>query len=185
MGDIYKMDGPDDPNRCQAVIPQSGQCCNKAVKTEEGKYGQYCLAHGGNRFVQSEKNRATRNYRLDRFKDRLNRHATSDGIKDLRDEIGILRMCMEERLNHCKDNTDLILQSGPISDLVLKIEKVVTSCHKLEGQMGQVLDKSAILQFASEVIDIVGATVTNDSEIEIIGNKIMEAVGRIGTNESI
>ena len=183
MADIEKCKRPDDPNRCQAVMAR-GQCENKAVRTDDGEYGEYCLAHGGNRFLAKKKQDAIRNYQLDRFKARLSRHATSPAVKSLRDEIAILRMMMEERLNRCQDDMDLVLQSGPISDLVMKIDKVVQSCHKLEGAMGQLLDKQAILQFASEVIDIISESVTDETLMEQIGNKIMAIVGRVD-DESI
>jgi len=182
MADIEKCKEPDDPNRCQAVHSR-GQCENRATKTDEGEYGKFCLAHGGNKFIERKKQESVRNYRLDRFKARVGEFADNTSIKSLREEVAILRMIMEERLNRCKDAHDLILQSGPISDLVTKIEKVVSSCHKLEGSMGQLLDKSALLQFASEIIDIVGETVSNDAEIETVGNKIIAAVGRLGEDE--
>ena len=182
MADIPKITEDDDPNRCQAVTTQ-GQCRNVATKAEDGSYGKFCLAHGGNRFLQSKEKEAVRNYQLTKFKAKLQRHSSSDNIKSLRDEIGILRMCMEERLNKCQDEADLLLQSGPISDLVMKIDKVVTSCHKLDGSMGQLLDRSAILQFASEVIDIIGSEDIQTDILERIGNKIMSAVGHIGGEE--
>ena len=184
MADIEKCKELDDPHRCQATIPSKGQCINMASKTEDGKYGSFCMAHGGNRFIEKEKKDSLRNYQLDKFKARLSRHAESPGIKSLRDEIAILRMMLEERLNRCKDETDLVLQSGPISDLVMKIDKIVGSCHKLEGSMGQLLDKQAILQFASEVIEVIGDAVKDEVAIEKIGNSIMEIVGRMG-NESV
>ena len=182
MADIKRAPEPDDPNRCQGVTPQ-GQCPNLATRTEDGEYGNFCLAHGGNRFVQTKKEQSIRNYQLDKFKAKLNRHVGSSALKSLRDEIAILRMIMEERLNKCNDETDLLLNSGAISDLVLKIEKLVSSCHKLEGSMGELMDKSAILQFAGEVINIIGTVVTDEQQIELVGNQIMAAVGRIGDNE--
>jgi hypothetical protein len=190
MADIVKCNELDDPNRCQAVNSQ-GQCRNKAVCTDDGIYGEYCLAHGGNKFLQKHQQAGIRNYQLDKFKARLSRHATSPALKNLRDEIAILRMMMEERLNRCDTPMDLILYSGPISDLVMKIEKIVASCHKLEGSMGQLLDKSALLQFASEVIDIIGTevneTITDKELGEVligkVGNKIMKSVGRLGGDD--
>jgi len=170
----------DDPNRCQAIAGSLGQCPNLAVRTDGGKYGEYCLAHGGNRFLQAEKQGAIRNYQLDKFKAKLSRHATSPAIKNLRDEIAILRMVLEERLNKCNDAGDLILQSGPISDMVMKINKVIESCHKLEGSMGQLIDKQAILQFASEVIAIIGEEEDREYVIEKIGSRIMKLVGNMG-----
>ena len=38
---------------------------------------------------------------------------------------------------------------------VAKIEKLVTSCHKLEESLGQTLDKQSIMQFADGVVGII------------------------------
>ena len=180
---IEKVKDPADPQRCQAMAGSQGQCMNKAAKADDGSYSDFCLAHGGNQHIKKQNQDAIRNYQLNKFKSQLNRHAGSSSLKSLRDEIAILRMIMEERLNLCRDESDLVLNSGAISDLVLKIDKLVTSCHKLEGSMGQLLDKSSMLQFASEIIDIVGNSVTNIDEVEEVGNKIMGVVGRIGEDK--
>jgi len=150
MAEIEKIEYEAQEGRCQAVNSK-GQCLNMAYKDSK-----FCLAHGGNKSAQAQEAKNIRNYQLAKWNDRLERFGNSDGIKSLRDEIGILRMMMEERLNLCNDAQDLVLQSGPISDLVMKIDKVVTSCHKLEGAMGQLLDKAALVQFAGEVISIIG-----------------------------
>ena len=86
-------------------------------------------------------------------------------------------MIVEEKMNSCEDINDLMLISQPISDLVLKIDKVVNSCHKLDNSMGQLLDKSAILQFASEVINIIDAEVKDEKILNKIANKIMASLG--------
>lgn len=165
----------DDPNRCQTVTSQ-GQCWYKAVED-----GQNCMRHGGNKQLQSQEAQSLRNYRLTKHHARLSRLVAMPDIKSLRDEIAILRMLMEEKLESCSDTHDLIMMSGPISDLVLKIDKVVTSCHKLEGSMGQHLDKASILQFASEVITIIGnALEGQEDKINQISDNILEVVSRVG-----
>ena len=147
--------------------------------------------HGGNKQIESQEITSLRNYQLSRFKAKLERHAESPNIKSLRDEVAILRMMLESKLDQCGDVTDLILQSGPISDMVLKIDKVVNSCHKLEGSMGQLIDKTAILQLAQEFIAIVTGTIgdaTIEKElkstmIDKIADQILESVGRVGKKE--
>ena len=116
--DIFTMDGEDDPNRCQAST-RNMQCTNKAVPG-----GKYCRCHGGNKEQESMTQESLRNYRLTKWHAKLGRHAESPGIKSLRDEIAILRMLLEERLNICEDANDLILQSHMISDLVVKVENI-------------------------------------------------------------
>lgn len=176
---IEGMDSADDPNRCQTMTSK-GQCPNMALKTEKG-YTKNCNVHGGVKQEKKEIKDDAMNYRLSKYQGRLQRHAGSAKIKSLREEIGLLRMLLEERINRCTSDTDLLLQSQAISDLVLKIEKVVASCHRLEGSLGQTLDKQAILQFASEVITIIGVALEGEEDkITEIADGIMEVVGRIG-----
>jgi len=168
-----KITSDDDPERCQAITAY-GQCLNKAVPG-----GKNCLAHGGNKQLEKQRKESLRNYQLGKFQAALEKQATSPNIKCLRDEIAILRILMQEKFNKCNDATDLILQSGPISDLVLKIDKVVTSCHKLEGSMGQLLDKTAILQFANEVIKIIAVELEGEEvKLNKIADQILKIVGR-------
>ncbi len=176
-GGFTKTPYEEHPNRCQAVNVQ-GQCRNLGIELLNGGYTANCLAHGGNKQRDSQKALSLRNYRVDKWRAKLQRLGNTPDIKNLRDEIGILRLLMEERLNKCADATDLILQSGPISDLVMKIEKVVASCHKLEGSMGMLLDKQAILQFAQTVIGIIAAELEGQEEvIDKIATRILENLG--------
>tara|TARA_Y100000310_G_scaffold299441_1_gene334292 strand:- start:115 stop:666 length:552 start_codon:yes stop_codon:yes gene_type:complete len=171
---ITKVDREDHPNRCQAVNDK-GQCWNFAV---EG--GTFCLCHGGNKQLEAIAAKGLKNYRIGVWQARLDKLVDNPNIKSLRDEVAILRMILEEVINKCMDSKDLILKSSIISDLVVKVEKLVSSCHKMEGSMGQLLDKSAILQFAAEIIQIIGDTVTDEKQMNIISEKILESVGRMG-----
>jgi len=181
---IEKMEFEEDPERCQGRCA-NGQCPNKGLRKSDGTVYPFCKVHGGYSSEASENKENYRNYQLTKFQARLQRHATSPQIKNLRDEVGILRMMLEEKLNHCSDANDLIMQSGAISDLVLKIEKLVGSCHKLEGSMNQLLDKQAILQFASEVITEISTEIRDAVVLDRITGKLMAAIGRIGIDESI
>lgn len=121
------------------------------------------------------------NYLLNKWKQTVDAKKRSPELKSLRDEIAILRMLLETRLNECQTSTDLMLHGNAISDMVLKIERVVQSCHKLEQKMGAVLDKQQILNFASQIISIVSLVLQDQPErIESISNKILEAIGTLG-----
>ena len=171
----------DHPGRCQSTNSK-GQCANLGIPLDNGTYAAFCQAHGGNQSQDAHIKNSVRNYRLTvaRFRTQLDEKAEAEGIKSLRDEIAILRICLEERLNTCKDAMDLILNSGAISDMVMKINVVVQSCHKLEGSMGQLLDKQAILQFAQVVIGIISSELEDSPErINTIADNILKAVGQI------
>lgn len=176
---IEKAPYPEHPNRCQGIKHHQGQCTNLAAA-----YSSFCLCHGGNRGAEAQEKRAVSNYRLTKWQARLEEKTSKTEIKSLRDEIGILRVLMEETLNKCHTDMDLILNSSKIADLAMKIEKLVASCHKLEGSMGKLMDKSAILQFAAEIVDIIGRELEGDeTKISAIGEQIFTAVGRLGSEE--
>lgn len=172
---IKRVPYPEHPNRCQA-IGRGEQCMMFAV---EG--GSNCNMHGGNKQLASIEAASLRNYNLTKFRAQLERHSNSDHIKSLRDEVGILRMMMETRLNKCHDEMDLMLQSGPIADLVLKIDRLVTSCHKLEGSMGELMDKTAVIQFANVIIGIIGEVLSeHPEELNIIAERILSTLHETG-----
>lgn len=181
---IERMEYPEDPHRCQAT-GSKGQCCNRAILVD-GKYGDFCLVHGGNKFREKVEKEKVRNYHLTKFQARMNKMVDSSALKTLGEEIGILRIMLEGKINQCKDMPDLILNNAVISDLVMKIEKLVTSLNKLEKNMGLHLDKAAILQFASEVIEVIGRELEGNSDIEAtdrIADGIVKIVGRIGGSD--
>ena len=190
---IIQITSDNDPDRCQAVLA-NGQCRNKVVVAKDGSKSSFCPRHGGNRHANTVEKASLNNYQLGVWQARIERGVSSPTVKNLRDEIAILRMTLEARLADCKTPNDLLLHSGPIGDMILKIEKVVSSCHKLEKGMNQVLDRSTILNFGGRVIQIITATIEGQSFdsngqancsvlIEEIGNRIFEAIGTIGEDE--
>ena len=122
---IQRITSDDDPRRCQGITP-NGQCINKSVEN-----GSNCLVHGGNKQEERHERQGLNNYRLTKYQAQLKRFSQSPGIKSLRDEVGILRMILEEKLNQINDNVELVMSSSIISDLVIKINTLVVSCHKL------------------------------------------------------
>jgi len=146
---LTKVSEPDDPNRCQGVYA-NGQCNNIAVEGSE-----YCGMHGGNKAGEDAKKKAANLYRLQTFQNRVGDFATNPKVKGLREDIGILRMVLEMTLNRCKDESDLIMFSPKISELVMKIEKVVSSAHRLESNMGELLDKMAAMQLGEEIVTLI------------------------------
>lgn len=162
----------DSPDRCQAMT-SNGQCLNKIGMVG----GTVCVVHGANAQVQSADAKSLKNYRLTKFRAQAERLAGSEGAKTLTDEIGILRVMMEERLNQCEGASDLMMQSQTIGDLAMKIEKLVVSCTKLEQVSGSSMDKSALLNFASRIIAIISDNVTDPETVDIIGQSIIALIG--------
>lgn len=157
----------DDPHRCKAVV-KNGQCGFRAYEKE-----QYCKMHGGGRVNAVTSIEKSRNYRFLKYQDRINHFADNDQVKSLREEIGILRMILEETVNKCKDDTDILIYSPKISETAMKIEKLVVSCHRLETSLGQTLDKTAILSMATRMVNIISEHISD----QIIIDKIVNDIG--------
>jgi len=164
----FEVVNEESLDRCQYIIPTRGQCNNKKVPGSE-----YCPAHGGTNVTRNEKKKELRNYRLNKFRERTQELGNNDEILSLKDEIGILRLLIEEKINKCKDSYDMILMSGPLSDLIMKVEKVVSSCNRLENKLGNRLDKSAVLQMAQTMVTIISNHVTDEEILEKISNEIL------------
>lgn len=170
----WKRCEPDDPNRCQCVTGQ-GQCGNLAI---EGS--KFCGAHGGNAAAKVLDQKNLSNYRLAKYQNRLAQFADSDKLKSLRDEIGILRILIEERFNYSiKTDNDLLLHSGPLADLIMKVEKLVSSCDRIESKLGLMMDKTQVMQLATEVVEIIGHFVTDEATLMEIAEKIAATIDRL------
>ena len=177
MADITKAE-PDSPTRCQCTNKQ-GQCRN-----ESAPHSNFCLAHGGNKGQESHDAKNLRNYRRGKWIQAIHGHADASGLKNLCEEIGILRVIMQERLDSCNNAVELICQSQQIADLVMKIEHVVMSCHKLDDKLKRVVDRSQLLQFASETIDIIASVIDDESILTTISDKILTAIGKLGEEDA-
>ncbi len=153
---------PEDPRRCQANSAQ-GQCL--LVRCDQS---DYCPIHGGAKKQKALAKQTYRNYQSKTYRDRLNRFAEGDGLKSLRDEIGILRMMTEAILNRCDTDHDLIMKSTPLASLVMQINTLVTSCQKMDVSLGTMMDKAQATQMMVEVIDVIAKYVDEEKLDAII-----------------
>ena len=163
----------EDLDRCQA-ISGGGQCNLRAVENSK-----FCPAHGGNKAFIAKKKEEMRNYRLSKFKARLIQLGNNDNITSLRDEVAILRIMIEERINMCNSPQDLLMMSGPLSDLIMKVEKVVVSCNKLESKLGNLLDRSKAMQFAQTIVQIIGEHIDEEETLDKISEQILQALNDV------
>jgi hypothetical protein len=165
---------PDDPNRCQSN-DRTGQCRYRRQEPH-----QYCPRHLASQRTNIEREKV-RNYQLTKFKARVNEFADNNQIKSLREEIGILRMTLEEVLNACQNTHQLMLQSNVIQSLVLNIERLVNSCHKLEESTNFLLDRTSIITLSSRMINLISLHVSDPEILEKISDDLLL---EIESNES-
>lgn len=166
---FQRANGPDDPDRCQV---SSGQCNLKAMPG-----GTRCIVHGGAMEQKYKEQKNMRNYRLAKFQVRAAELGNSDNLTSLKDEVALVRLLIEEMINSCADQTELILRAGPLSDLLMKCERVVTSCHKLDTRLGNLLDRTKVMYFAQMVVDIISSEIDDETQLDRISSQILKALG--------
>ncbi len=174
--EYQRVTSPDDPRRCQSMTAK-GQCKMVGLTNT---IPPKCILHGRDFNAVKEEKEKIRNYQLNKWQARLDQFSENEQVKSLREEIGILRMTLEAVVEKCNDQNDLLMNSNRIADLATRIDKVVTSCHRLESSTGQLLDRTAALNFAMQVVDIVSKQVTDPDMLETISDQILKAVGSLG-----
>ena len=144
---------------------------------------KFCPLCGGINVETLEEKANRNNYRIAKWKTRLLEFSDNEHISSLREEVGLLRIMIEERMNICKDSTDLMFQSQSISDLIMKVEKVVTSCQRLENTLKTTLNKQGAIQLAQEFITIISNNINDPETIEQISNELLLIISR-GSEDS-
>ena len=177
-----RADGDDDPHRCMAG-GRSGRCPFKAMRDEDtGEYLEYCPRHGG-RVIGHRRKAKLNAYRLQVWQERVNEFAESEDAHSLKGEIGILRMTLETLLNQCEDANTLLIHSHRISDLAVKIEKLVNSTARLEKNMGMLLDKGAALALANQFVAVVSEHVQDPETIDKISSGLIDVLSTVKGGE--
>ena len=164
---------PHDPNRCQASHPTIGQCPYKARQDSP-----YCPRHSSTADAIAAK-KAANMYRLTKYQGRMAEFATESELKNMRAEIGILRMTLEEIINQCGGNPmELVAYSGKIADLVINIRTLIMSCQKIEVQLGVMLDRDKVMLIGQRIVDILGATLPPECYpyLDEVGDKIAHMI---------
>lgn len=159
----------DDEEVCPTCIEKNNGVYYKRVEGSD-----YCGRHGANTQIAARKKQAANQYRLQIWQQRVSEFTEGDNVKSLRAEIGILKMVLENILNQCTDASQLLLYSHKISDLVVKIEKVVTSCDRLDRHMNLMLDKSTALKLASDIVTLISNHIDDPEVVDAISNGIID-----------
>jgi hypothetical protein len=168
----------DSPDRCQSSDKTGQQCKNKAL---EGS--KYCSLHSSASELKRIEVKKYQNYVVEVWKAQLEEKTESPDILSLRDEVALLRVLIETRLNTCLDSSDLLRHSHVLADLITKCTATVSTCHKIEKSMGALLSKQAILRFAEEIIQIITDNVTDPDTVTRIANEIADAFQSLGDYE--
>lgn len=164
---------------CNGKAADGGPCPNQTLPSND-KCNRCAILYSNNH--QHARQTA---YKLGKWQQRMEALSQHDNLTSLNDEIGIARMTLEAVVERLIEPNDIIVHSHRISDMVSKIEKLVTSCHKLQKSSGSLLDKGAILQLAGKIIGIIQTHISDPNIIEAIANDIIAEVASIDCSEPV
>lgn len=169
----YERCDERDPNRCQGVTrgQSSRQCPFKAVENSK-----FCPMHGGTPQIDLNKKAALAQYRLQQYGQRVSDFANNPEVKNLREEIGILRMTLETVINQCENVNKLLIFSDKISSLVGQIQRLVECAQKLEERNNDLLDRKIVIVVADSIVTLIGQYVHDPDQINEIAGKICDTI---------
>ena len=166
----FKRCEPNDPKRCQAS-GQMGQCPYLSV---EGV--KYCPRHNASARTISAK-RASDMYSLGKYQEIVEGFAVHDEIKNLRAEIGILRMTLQAIINQCGgESKQLVAYSGKIADMSMKLKDLLRTCHQIDKDMGLLLDRDKVMLIGQKIVDLISLYVTDPAVVDTLSNQIANVI---------
>lgn len=159
---------PDDPTRCQ-IITRHGQCQFKSV---EGL--TKCIMHGRTEAAKLKKDKI-KTYILTSLglDEEYSENLLSNNLLNLRNEIALIRVVLQQKLNSCKSVNDLAIASGSIAQLVAQITQTVTLAHKLEESLGKYMTKDELKLFLVNLSEAIEAVVQDDELKYTLGQAIL------------
>ena len=152
----------DDPRRCQSVT-RDGQCRYLSVEGSE-----HCAYHngnqrGGNQLEQRKKDR----YLIDQadLRQSYERFNDDKGYLGLKDEISLLSMILQKRINSIQSDADNMMAVGHINILTQRLESMKINLIKFQTSLGLVLGKDELRILARNMAQIL------DEELEGLPDK--------------
>lgn len=161
---------PDHPNRCQALRGDQGQCINMSVEGSE-----YCPAHGGNRGAAKLREAERKLYEANKYLNIANKR-DNNALLTLTTEVAALKSLIEARLKLIHDDHSFVMHSQVVGDLIMKSEKLVSSCVRLQEKLGNMMSAEQALQFADDVQNAIREEVKDVSIIERIQARIADLI---------
>lgn len=142
--------GPDHPRVCQGNTG-AGPC------SYESEFGSvFCSLHGAAGSTKATEKRELRNYRLNSaFADRADGLAKSPGLKNLTDEIALLRVALETIFNGIQNANEMLLYSDKIEKLAKTITSTVESLQKLQEKNKELLSREQVLVIFDSLMNLI------------------------------
>lgn len=127
--------------------------CTKLAYTSKNGESPYCARHGGNMVDIKAKKQEQRSYYKTKWANEIKDKTNLPNTKSLAEELGILRVLLDQKLGQCADAYELNMEANSISGLVLNVERLVSSIHAMDLRVAITEDNiKAIIDVLSIVL---------------------------------
>jgi len=172
---------PSDPNRCTSIAINGDQCVFQAAKDprDDTRFTEKCHLHG--HFAAARlKKEAKKLYFVDKYRARIDRLSDPETGTNLDEELGILRMMLEEVLNKYSD-IELITQSGQVTAIIRDIRDTLVANKKLKSAMGELLDRGTMNRLCDQLLLVMSKYVPTD-KLDLVSASVAEAIATAVAN---
>lgn len=162
------IEATNDPDeKCQGTAA-TGSCYYKKVEGSD-----YCAMHGGQAAVRKARKEGMYEFKRTQWlqklaDDRFPVFSKGKGKYDLSEELGILRICLEETLNKCHGEQDLNRFNQKISKTIAQIQSIIESSLKLDQKLGSLVTKTEMTNIAQQLIEHIQTHVQDPNIIKAI-----------------
>ncbi len=93
----------------------------------------------------------------------------------LREEIALIRICIEDRYNSCKTSQELMLHCGALNAMFMILEKLIATQARLDKEAAKNIPFETISDFAIRISDVIASECTPE-QMKKITKKIAKLV---------
>lgn len=167
-----------DPDRCIAIATH-GQCRMKALPGIK-----YCVIHGRGALAAKSK-KDHRMYVLGKLQAEFEQFRTDPEVKGLRSEIALCRVVMNSILRECEqDENGIKINHNRIMDVTRVLEKLISSCDRIEARNNTLLDKENIITICNVMVNVVKEYVKSPDDLEQISAKMIYGIAHVAETQS-
>jgi hypothetical protein len=140
--------GPDHPRVCQGNTG-TGPCCYEAMPG-----ASFCGLHGGGNAAAGQARKELRNYKLNSiYAERTQELGSSPNIKNLSDEIALLRVSLEVIFNSIKSENEMLLYVDKIEKLTKGIQGLLETLQRLQEKNKELLGRDTVVQIFDALME--------------------------------
>ena len=160
----------DPEKQCQSLA--NGNPCYY----EKVKNAKYCAMHGGQNTVKAQRKQEMYDLRKSKWLQKIADEKLEDFSQgknkfNMAEELGILRIVLQEILGQCTDITQLMRHNQKISNTISQIERLIFNSLKLDQKLGQLVSKDEMITIAQVLVNCIQVEINDAQKIKnIVGN---------------